>query len=185
MGHVEVRREGGRFAVAMRGERRPAGAAILAVWLAGWGYGEWLAAQRLFFAEEAPDGWAFLGLWLALWTAAGCLAAGALLRQLFGSEVVEIEGGQVSLRRRPFGRRRAFPLPEVRALRVEASTRPPGSLAFDASGLTVRFGDGLLPEEAQIAFQALSTRLSSGHSELPPEPPELPPRAPPEEYGHG
>jgi hypothetical protein len=185
MAQVEVRREGGRFLVAMRGERRLAAVPVLALWLAGWGFGEWMVIQRLFFSPEAPDAWGFLALWLALWTAGGAMALLALLRSLGGSEVVAVEGGQVTLQRRPFGRRRAFPLPEVRALRVEASTRPPGALAFDAGGRTVRFGDGLLPEAAQVAFQALSTRLPAGASALPPEPPEPPPRAPPEEYGHG
>jgi len=169
----------------MRGERRLGAAAFLALWLAGWAVGEWTVAERLFFAEEAPAGSGFLALWLALWTAGGILAFLALLRSLGGSEVVAVEGGQVTVRRRPFGRRRAFPLPEVRALRVEPCAKPAATLAFDAGGRAVRFGAGLSPEEAGHAFRALSARLPAGQSELPPEPPEPPPRAPPEEHGHG
>jgi hypothetical protein len=185
MGHVEVSREGGRLAVAMRGERRLGQAAFLCAWLAGWAVGEWAVARRLFFSPEAPGGWGFLALWLALWTAGGAMAFLALLRSLGGSELVAVEGGQVSVRRRPFGRRRAFPLPEVRALRVEPCAKPAATLAFDAGGRAVRFGAGLAPGEAGQAFQALATRLPSGASSLPAEPAEPPPRAPPEEYGHG
>jgi len=70
------------------GRRRPrswAGIAVLSAWLMGWGYGEWLAVQKLFFSEEPEGAW-FLGLWLLVWTAGGLLALRALWKLLSGHE---------------------------------------------------------------------------------------------------
>jgi hypothetical protein len=173
-GRVQVVREGGRIAVVMRRKPQLLVAAFLAAWIAGWALGEWEVARRLFFVEEAPPGVAFLLVWLGLWTGAGLVTFAALLRSLGGSEVLVVRGGAVTLRRRPFGLRRTFSLPDVRALRAEPGSRTRATLAFDVGGRAVRFGVGLQAADVERVLQVLATRLPRGRSELTPEPPEPP-----------
>jgi hypothetical protein len=180
---VTVFREAGRLVVSMRGERSLGAAAVLAVWLAGWAAGEVAVAQRLFFSEEPEAGAAFMALWLALWTLGGLLAFRALLGAIGGSEVAAIDGPSLTLRRRPIGRRRVYPLAQVRNLRAEATARRQASLAFEVDGRTVRFGARLDPADAERVLAALGTRVALGPSRPPPEPPA--PEPEPWEHGGG
>jgi len=148
---------------------------ILALWLSGWGAGEWAAARQLLSGTSPEGAGTFLALWLTAWTLGGALALGSFLWSLAGREVLAIDGPVLTVRREALGlgRTRSFELGAIRALRAVQPGQPEpgeelttagrggrragsrlsrrGTIAFEAGGQVHRLGLGLEPNGPDVA----------------------------------
>jgi hypothetical protein len=151
---------------------------FLVAWFGGWVFGELSASEQLLnSADNTPV--AFLSFWLVGWTIGGILAAGAILWQLAGREVVTIDSSSLSYRVEAFGigRSRSFRTPEVKNLRsteYASSTLmnqrmlfPPifgggyGPVAFDYGARTFRIAPSLDEAEATMLVSEIASHLPS------------------------
>ena len=149
---------------------------FLTAWLGGWFFGEVRAAEELFRNDDkTPSG--FLAFWLAGWTVGGVYAAGVLLWQLAGREIITLSATTLLHRIEVFGfgHGREYRVSAVRHLRStdyaanlvsnQSAWFPPvtrggaGPIAFDYGARTIRMGPALDEAEARMLVRELSTRL--------------------------
>jgi hypothetical protein len=130
--------------------------AILAIWLAGWGAGEWAAARQLLSGTSPEGAGTFLALWLTAWTLGGALAFGSFLWSVAGREVLAIEGPTLTVRREALGlgRTRSFELGAIRALRAVQPGQPEPGEEAPAAGRAARRAGSRLSRRGTIAFEA-------------------------------
>lgn len=151
------------------------GILFMCAWLGGWAMGERQAIAELRAAGASANA-GFLLLWLTAWTAAGGATMLAIAWQLAGREVIALDGATLAQRLELFGlgRRRAWPVAEIKNLRMQtpaaappASQRawrppPPGvirGLVFDHDGRTIRLARRLDEAQASLLANELAARL--------------------------
>lgn len=149
---------------------------FLLAWLGGWVFGELSASKELLNpTDQSPV--AFLSFWVVGWTIGGMLAVAALLWQLAGREVIDIDAANLTYRVQVFGigRSRSFQAMEVKDLRSVAYESslfqnqrilfPPifgagyGPVAFDNGARTFRLAPSLDDAEAKMLVAELSSHL--------------------------
>lgn len=145
----------------------------MAVWLFGWTMGELSAIRELI--DAPPGGRIFLLFWLAGWTVGGGLATGLALWSVIGTERVEFDPEQITVRRLVFGfgPSTRYDMHKAANLRVEhpgdpvaLAPQPDGRqaagaapLAFDYEDRTVRFARGVPRPEAARIVQTVVQRF--------------------------
>jgi hypothetical protein len=141
---------------------------FLPFWLFFWTIGGGFAIVQ-FIRGSGPR--AFLGLWLVGWLLGEVFAAFAWFWMVFGKEVVSVQRGVLGIARRigRLGITKTYPLHECASLRAAGWFGPPfsfsaslrpwrlfgGTIAFESSGKTVRFGVALEEVEAQSVVSEL------------------------------
>jgi hypothetical protein len=149
---------------------------FLLAWLGGWAMGEVSVSKQLLnFTDKTPI--TFLLFWLVGWTIGGTLAAGAVLWQLAGSEVLTIDSLSLLYRVEVFGmgRSRSFRAADVKNIRSieyafsplmnQRTMFPPilgtgyGPVAFDYGARTFRIAPSLDEAEARILVGEMISRL--------------------------
>jgi hypothetical protein len=149
---------------------------FLLAWLGGWVMGEVTVSKQLLnFTDKTPV--AFLAFWLVGWTIGGTLAAGAVLWQLAGREVLTIDPLSLLYRVEAFGigRNRSFRAADVRNFRSteyasspfmnQRTLFPPifgagyGPVAFDYGARTFRIAPSLDEAEARVLVGEMTSRL--------------------------
>jgi hypothetical protein len=149
---------------------------FLSAWFVGWIFGEVNAIRKLISAT-AKTPTAFLAFWLLGWTVGGIFAAGTLLWQFGGQEVITVTPTELSHRVEAFGfgRTRSYALSEVKQFRAtdyganpltnQAAWFPSitgsgfGPIAFDYGSSTIRLGAALEEAEGKLLVRELSTHL--------------------------
>ncbi len=180
---AELRPMSGGIEVLIPAHRSRVALLFLAVWLVGWGLGEWEVLSDLLSpsGEHGQGGFdGFMVLWFLAWTGFGLFILYAILWMGFGHEIARFADDEVSLRNAlfGFGRCRRYDPREVNHLRVieGVSSLPfqsfmprfPGSsfgetLAFDYGAKTLRFGSGVEVAEARrIRRQILAVAPALG-----------------------
>jgi hypothetical protein len=149
---------------------------FLLAWLGGWLMGEVSVSKQLLnSADKTPA--AFLSFWLVGWTIGGVLAAGAVLWQLAGREVLTLDSSSLLHRVEAFGigRSRSFRTSEIKNLRStdypsspfmnQRTLFPPivgtgyGPVAFDYGARTYRIAPSLDEAEARMLVTEIASRL--------------------------
>ena len=149
---------------------------FLLAWLGGWVMGEVTVSKQL-LNSTAKTPIAFLSFWLVGWTIGGTLAAGAVLWQLAGREVLTIDSMSLLYRIEAFGigRSRSFRAADVKNFRSadyafspfmnQRTWFPPivgagyGPVAFDYGARTFRIAPSLDEAEARILVSEMTSRL--------------------------
>jgi hypothetical protein len=157
---------------------------FMCVWLTGWCFGEFTAANQLLHpSRHDTDRW-FLTLWLTGWTLGGAWAFFCVLWQVFGRELISVEEGSLVHRVEIWGlgRTRAYAVHAISRLRVvefsfdvfrnqRAAMPPPfgagmGPIAFDYGQRTFRIAPSLDEAEARSLVTILAERLPRAVREL-------------------
>ena len=148
---------------------------FLSFWLCGWLMGELFAITSLF--NEFGEGFfsLFILFWLAIWTLGGAMAIYSLLWQVFGREVIHVEGKVLSYQRMifGFGRTRAFDIREIKEMALakekakdskektgKNNLETPwgmksGKISFSYAGKKYRFASDVDKAEAEQLLQLL------------------------------
>jgi len=135
---------------------------FLGFFLAGWAAG--LVAVVSMMAAGQVDGRAatVAGMWLVVWAGGGLFAFWVLFRSVLATEVVEVDGTSLSVRRvlGPVGFGTPYELRRIRNLRHDAPGRSSRySFAFEHAGRTLRFGPGVPAGEAAEVLAAVRERF--------------------------
>jgi hypothetical protein len=157
---------------------------FMCVWLTGWCFGEFTAANQLLHpSRHDTDRW-FLTLWLTGWTLGGTWAFFCVLWQIFGRELISVEEGSLVHRVEIWGlgRTRAYAVHAISRLRVvefsfdifrnQRAAMPPlfgagmGPIAFDYGQRTFRIAPSLDEAEARSLVTILAERLPRAVREL-------------------
>ncbi len=151
------------------------GLVFLCFWLTGWTLGGVAAVTTLLTAPEP-----FIGVWLIFWVVGWFFAASTILWQFTGSEVIRADSGQLihGWRMLGFSRERAYPLSQVRHMRVNGSmpfafnfsrgwgdpfmTRRMGCISFDYGASTIRMGQSIDDAEGRMIVERLAPLLPEG-----------------------
>jgi hypothetical protein len=157
---------------------------FMGLWLAGWCFGEFTAANQLLHPSRRDNDRWFLMLWFAGWTVGGAWAFLCLLWQLFGRELISVEEGSLVHRVEIWGlgRTRAYAVHAIARLRVvefsfdvfrnQRTVMPPlfgagvGPIAFDYGQRTFRIAPSLDEAEAHSLVTILGERLPRAAREL-------------------
>ncbi|MFZ5904694.1 MAG: hypothetical protein ACOYZ8_14200 [Chloroflexota bacterium] len=160
---------GDRFLISIPSKKNWFQMVFLFIWLAGWAFGEVMVGDILlavFLKNSVGVPILFLFVWLAGWTAGGVFALYALLWQLAGKEIIEINGQAIRIGRSIFGIHfpKEYTSQYIKDLRVSTSMPPdmfgwsrtfalwglgPGMIAFDYGAKTIRFSSGVDEAEAK------------------------------------
>ncbi len=152
---------------------------FLGAWLGGWVFGEADVSKQL-LNSPSHEPMAFMAFWIVGWTIGGALAITALLWQLAGHEVIDIDSSRLKYRVQALGigRTRSYAVADVKELRSVTYERGPGfnqrslippifgsgygPVAFDYGARTFRFGPSLDDAEAKMLVAELAPRLPRG-----------------------
>ena len=152
---------------------------FLGAWLGGWVFGEMDVSKQL-LNSPSQEPMAFMSFWIVGWTIGGSVAITALLWQLAGHEVIDIDSSRLKYRVQVFGigRTRSYAVADVRELRSVTYERGPffnqrslippifgsgyGPVAFDYGARTFRFGPSLDDAEAKMFVAQVAARLPRG-----------------------
>ncbi|WP_395393304.1 hypothetical protein WBP07_18735 [Novosphingobium sp. BL-8A] len=151
------------------------GLVFLCFWLTMWTLGGMAAVTALFTAPEP-----FIAIWLIFWAIGWLFAASTILWQFTGSEVIRVDSGQFvhGWRLLGFSRERAYPLSQVRHLRINDATpfafnfnrgwggpfmtRRTGCISFDYGASTIRMGQSIDEAEGRMIVERLAPLLPEG-----------------------
>ena len=135
-----------------------------------------MVPQQMFKKDGMPhQGTLFLIAWLGAWTVGGAFAIFMWLWNVFGKEVVLVNGLSLMTSRQigNYGRTKEFALDQIRDLRASQPAFNPGnfssglqfwglgggSIAFDYGARTYRFGTSLDEAEAKHIVRAIKARF--------------------------
>lgn len=149
------------------------GLVFLCFWLTLWTLGGIAAVTALFTTPEP-----FIAVWLVFWAVGWVFAVSTILWQFTGSEVIRVDSGQLvhGWRMTGFSRERAYPLSQVRHMRINATTpftfgrgwgspfmtQRMGCIAFDYGAATIRMGQGIDEAEGRMIVERLAPLLPEG-----------------------
>ena len=148
---------------------------FLAVWLAGWAFGEFTVPTEFFKGNPNSGSIIFTSVWLVFWTIGGGFAIYTWLWNVAGKEIITINSLTLSTKKDLFGygRVKEYEMSSVTNMRVSPQPFNPfdfssglmfwgiggGVIAFDYGAKTYRFGSGI--DEAE-ANQILA-RINESH----------------------
>ena len=94
-------------------------------WLCGWLMGELFAISSLMDAFSEPPFSFFILLWLIIWTFGGALVSYMVIWQVFGRELITIEGKVFTYQRMflGFGRSRSFDIGEMKNIAIHTVSK--------------------------------------------------------------
>jgi hypothetical protein len=164
------------FRVAIPARRNWLLIIFLFAWLGGWMFGEVSVAKQLLNSTtQTPV--AFMSFWMVGWTIGGAFAVTAILWQLAGYEIIEIQSSTLTHRVQVFGigRSRSFTASEVKDFRSVGYERSPfsnqrtlfppifgsgyGPVAFDYGARTFKIAPSLDDAEAKMLVAEFTRRL--------------------------
>lgn len=153
---------------------------FLPFWLVGWAVGEVMVSRQLLFGSvwENHGGSIFLVAWLGAWTIGGAFAAGILLWNITGKEIIELNS--VTLKRRKqlpiFSRSKEYAVAHIANLRPAPTTPTSlwyyrqnmsflsfndGTISFDYGRDTHHLGSDLDEADAKYVIAEMCKRVTS------------------------
>ena len=144
---------------------------FLAVWMCGWGAGEYFALSELFRGGfGAPD--LFLLIWVIPWTVGGLSVVWVVLWQLFGEEKLFFTAGALVREWALLwqGGRRTVAGADIRSVEVEgpgSDLGGMGTIVVGTSGRKMRIGSGLDLSEAELVAMLIRQQAQSSGSPAP------------------
>jgi hypothetical protein len=151
------------------------GLVFLCCWLTLWTSGGIAAITSLLVSPEP-----FLVVWLIFWALGWIFAAGSILWQFTGSEVIRVDSGRLVHGWRMFGfsRERAYPISQLRHMRINGGmpfafnfnrglggpllSRRAGCISFDYGASTIRMGQSIDEAEGRLIIERLAPLLPEG-----------------------
>jgi hypothetical protein len=141
---------------------------FLAVWLGAWTIGGIMAGQRLLSGDMQAGARGFLLFWLCAWALGWAWAAGTLVWQLFGSEIVTANDAALTHSYRVFlwSRTRKFNPAHITNLRWKEGSgsrwseyRNPSYVAFDYGAKTIQIAREADSGEGNYIVSVLRQRM--------------------------
>lgn len=149
------------------------------VWLVFWLFGELVTMGGLFLGKV--EAWLFALIWLAGWTVSGGFVLYALLWNLIGQEVIEVDGYGIKIQRQvlKFSRTKFYFTQYISDVHVSPFIYNPlswsstliiwglggGSIAFDYRGRQIRMGNGADDMEARHIVASIHKHFPQYRSE--------------------
>jgi hypothetical protein len=142
--------------------------AFLLVWLGGWTIGGVMAFDQLWSGAAQGGAQGFLSFWLCAWALAWAAAAGTIVWQICGVEVIGVTSVSLthSYRLLFWSRTRRFNPASITKLRWKegggsqwSRYGDPSSVAFDYGAKTIQMAKGADSDEGEYIVSTLRQRL--------------------------
>lgn len=155
---------------------------FFSLWMVGWYSGEFHEIPKVLAQLRSGEVQGFDLVWLAMWTFGGLFLTAWIVWRLLGSEVLRVESGNVTLRKRilAIGRTWEFDASHILALRFRPEHGAgkgyrESRIELDYGAKTYNFAAGIQPAEASQLFRLVARWAPAVHIENAVEPANRPP----------